>query len=174
MNIVCLTEHVWFSLLVLFVADTPHCLPLGDRIVCVCAQSLSCVWLFGTPWTAAHQALLSMGFPRQEYWSGLPFPTPGDLPNTGIEPTSLASPASAGRLFITVPPGKPGWSEFTGQLESPQIKKKKKRNTLMPFAATGMDLEISILNQINQTKKVSYDSAHVWNLKKRYKWIYKA
>ena len=49
-------------------------------------------------------ALLSMGFPRQEYWSGLPFPSPGDLPNPGIKPTS---PISAGRFFTAVPPGKP-------------------------------------------------------------------
>ena len=48
-----------------------------------------------------------MGFPRQEYWSDLPFPTPEDLPDPGIEPTSLASPALAGELFITEPPGKP-------------------------------------------------------------------
>ena len=46
-----------------------------------------------------------MGFSRQEYWSGLPFPLPGDLPNPGIEPTSLASPALAGRFFTTEPPG---------------------------------------------------------------------
>ena len=45
---------------------------------------------FVTPWTVAHQAPLSMGFPRQEYWSELPFPSPGDLPDTGIEPTSHA------------------------------------------------------------------------------------
>ena len=51
-------------------------------------QSLSRVRFFATPWNAAHQALLSMGLPRQEYWSGLPFPSPGDLPNPGIEPTS--------------------------------------------------------------------------------------
>ena len=44
---------------------------------------------FGTPWTVAHQAPLSMGFPRQEYWSGLPFPTPGNLPSLRIEPMSL-------------------------------------------------------------------------------------
>ena len=48
-------------------------------IVCVCVQSLSHVQLFVTPWTLACQAPLSMGFPRQEYWSGLPFPSPGDL-----------------------------------------------------------------------------------------------
>ena len=57
------------------------------------AQLLSYVGLFGTPWTLAHQALLSMAFPRQEYWSGLPFPPPGELPDTGIEPVS---PALAG------------------------------------------------------------------------------
>ena len=54
----------------------------------------------------ARQALLSMGFPRQEYWSGLPFPFPGDLPNSGIEPMSLASPALAGGFFTTEPPEK--------------------------------------------------------------------
>ena len=51
---------------------------------------LSRVQLFGTPWTIAHQAPLSMGFSRQEYWSGVPFPSPGDLPDPGIEPGSLA------------------------------------------------------------------------------------
>ena len=60
-----------------------------------------------TPWTVASQALLSMGFPQQEYWTGLPFPTPGDLPNPGTEPTSPASPALAGGFFTTEPPGKP-------------------------------------------------------------------
>ena len=54
------------------------------------AQSLSCVRLFVTSWTVAHQALLSMGFSRQEYWSELPFSTPGDLPASGIELTSPA------------------------------------------------------------------------------------
>ena len=62
------------------------------------------VWLFVTTQTVACQAPPSRGFPRQEYWSGLPFPSPGDLPNPGMEP---ASPALAGRFFITEPPGKP-------------------------------------------------------------------
>ena len=53
---------------------------------------------FGTPGTVACQTPLSMGFSRQEYWSGLPFPPPGDLSDPGIEPASLASPALAGRL----------------------------------------------------------------------------
>ena len=51
--------------------------------VIVCVKSLSCVQLFATPWTGAHQVPLSMGFSRQEYWSGLPFPTPEDLPDQG-------------------------------------------------------------------------------------------
>ena len=53
-------------------------------------KSLSRVRLFATPWTVAYQAPRSMGFSRQEYWSGLPFPSPGDLPNPGIEPGSSA------------------------------------------------------------------------------------
>ena len=57
-----------------------------------------------TPWTAARQAPLSVGFSRQEYWSGLPFPPPGNLPNPGIKPTSLAL---AGGCFTTELPGKP-------------------------------------------------------------------
>ena len=59
------------------------------------------VQLFVTPWTIAHKAPLSMGFSRQEYCSGLPFPPPGDLPNPGTGPTSLSSPALAGRFFTT-------------------------------------------------------------------------
>ena len=62
------------------------------------------VQLFATPWTVAHQASLSRGFPRQENWSGLPFPPPGDLPNTGIKP---ASPALAGGFFTTTSRWKP-------------------------------------------------------------------
>ena len=59
------------------------------------------VQLFVTLWTIAHQAPLSMGFSWQEYWSGLPCPPPGDLPDPGIEPASLKSPALASRLFTT-------------------------------------------------------------------------
>ena len=57
---------------------------------------LSCVRLFVTPWTGACQAPLSMGFSRQEYWSALPFPSPGDFPSSGTKPTSLMPPALAG------------------------------------------------------------------------------
>ena len=67
-------------------------------------KSLSLVRLFVTPWTVAHQAPPSMGFSRQEYWSELPFPSPGDLPGPGIEPRSPALQADA---LISEPPGKP-------------------------------------------------------------------
>ena len=68
---------------------------------------LSCVHLFVILWTVIYQASLSMGLSRQEYWSGLPFPIPGDLPHPGIKPTSLVSLALAGGFFTTEPPGKP-------------------------------------------------------------------
>ena len=65
-------------------------------------KSLSHVQLFATPWTVAYQAPQSMEFSRQEYWSGLPFPSPGDLPNPGIEPRSPALQADA---LPSEPPG---------------------------------------------------------------------
>ena len=70
-------------------------------------KSLSRVQLFATPWTVAHEAPLSIGFSRQEYWSGLPFPSPGDLPNPGIEPRSPALQADA---LTSDPPGKPSYN----------------------------------------------------------------
>ena len=77
----------------------------GDGVPCpqgMCVLShYSRVQLFTTPWTVARQAPRSLGFSRQEYWSGLPCPPPGDLPNSGTEPTSLTSPALAGEFFIT-------------------------------------------------------------------------
>ena len=76
------------------------------RIMYVSAQLLNLVQLFqvfATPGTVAHQAPLSMGFSTQEYWSGLPFPSPGDLPNPGIKPPT---PAFTNGFFTTEPPGK--------------------------------------------------------------------
>ena len=67
-------------------------------------KSLSCVQLFVTPWTVAYQAPLSMGFSRQEYWNGLPFLSPGDLPDPEIKPGSPALQADA---LQSQPPGKP-------------------------------------------------------------------
>ena len=78
--------------------------------VCVCVHActhvISFVLFFQTPWTVVSQAPLSMGFSRQEYWSGLPFSLPRNLPNEGIEPASPMSPALAGGFFTTDPPGK--------------------------------------------------------------------
>ena len=90
---------------------TEACFRLGISIasVCVrvCAQLLSHVWLFQILWTVVHQAPLSMWFPRQDYWRGLPFPPPVDLPDPGIKLVSLMSPELADRFFTTTPPRKP-------------------------------------------------------------------
>ena len=101
-------------------------------------KSLSRVRLFVTPWTVAYQASPSMGFSRQEYWSGLPFPSPGRLPDTGIKPGSPALEADA---LTSEPPGKPvkrgkfpplfllnscGWSNKN--IGTRQIKRRKKKN----------------------------------------------
>ena len=78
----------------------------GQLNVCM-LQHLSCAQLFATLWTTACQVPLSLGFSRQECWSGLLWPSPEDLPNPGIEPTCLMSPALAGGFFTTSAPGKP-------------------------------------------------------------------
>ena len=72
-----------------------------------CTCLLSCVQLFVTPWTIAHQVPLSIILSRQNYWSGLPCPTPGEFPNPEIEPTLSASLEWTGGLFTTELPGKP-------------------------------------------------------------------
>ena len=90
--------------------------------------SLHCSYLvvlsnsFATPWTVACQPPLSMGFPRQEYWSGLPFPSPGDLPAPGIE---SACPALVGRFSTTEPPGKPVYS-YSNSIENLNMKPESK------------------------------------------------
>ena len=71
------------------------------KSLCWVPSHFSRVQLFATQWTVACQAPLSIGFFRQEYWSGLPCPSPGDLLNPGTEPQSLMSPALAGGFFIT-------------------------------------------------------------------------
>ena len=98
-----------------------------------CAQSR----LFAIPLTIAHQTPLSMEFSRQEHWRGLPFPTPGDLPNP-IELESLASPVLAGGFFTTGPPGKTGIQRLVGELRSLKLqtvwqghKKKSNRNRII-------------------------------------------
>ena len=77
---------------------------------CPVLSGFSGVQLFATPWTVAYQAPLSMGFSRQEYWSGLPFPSPGDLPDPGIEPRSPTLQADS---LLSEPPGKPNTFLFT-------------------------------------------------------------
>ena len=81
-------------------ASNPNCYSENSSLL----SHSSPVQLFTTPWTEACQTPLSMRFPRQEYWSGLPFPSPRDLPDQEMEPVS---PALAGRSFTTEPPGKP-------------------------------------------------------------------
>ena len=76
----------------------------SDCLILELVKLLSRVQLFTTPWTVAYQAPQSMEFSRQEYWSGLPFPSPGDLPNPGIEPRSPALETDA---LPYEPPGKP-------------------------------------------------------------------
>ena len=73
----------------------------GNLEVYSCFQLLRCVLFFATPWTAARQTPLSMGFSREEYWSRLPFPSPGDLPDPGIEPASLVPSTLTGWFFTS-------------------------------------------------------------------------
>jgi len=109
-------------------------------IFCCCLVVRSCLTLFVIPWTVALQVPLSMGFLRQEYCSGLPFPSPGNLSYPGIEPTS---PALPGGFFITETPGKPTM-EYHSVI---------KKNEIMLIATTWMDLEIVILTEVSQTEK---------------------
>ena len=101
-----LIRPMWASTEVMWVKSW-DCKLLGPWVsrahvcVCMCVRALS-PWVV-TPWTEARQAPLSMGFLREAYWSGLPFPSTGTLPNSGIEP---AYPALAGGFFTTEPPGK--------------------------------------------------------------------
>ena len=100
-------------------ASKPCCAILTKIKLCMCVCVLSC-WVisnyFVTPWTVARQAPLFMGFPRQEYWSGLPFPSSRDLPDPGIKP---AAPVLAGRLFNTTPPRKPNIRSLLFKLHNP-------------------------------------------------------
>ena len=98
------SSHVWLfaSIDGSLPSSSVHGILHARILVKVKVKSLSCVWLFATPWTVAHQDPPSMGFSRQEYWSGLPFPSPGDLPDPGIEPRS---PALEADDLTSEPPG---------------------------------------------------------------------
>ena len=91
-------------------------------------ESESIIQLFATPWTVVHQAPLSMGFSRQEYWSGLPFPSPGDLPNPGIKPRSPALQADS---LPSVPPGKPRKDISYFQIRSLEKKETRKTQSIL-------------------------------------------
>ena len=85
--------------------------------MCVLSR-FSHVLLFAALWTVTHQAPLSMGLSRQKYWHELPFPAPGDLPDSGTKSASLASPALAGGFFTTEPLGKPKHTYILEQSDS--------------------------------------------------------
>ena len=87
-------------------ADATPFFSESKKMACVHAQSLSGIRLFVTPWTVILPASLSMGISRQEYWSGLTFPSPQNLPDPGTEPTSPESPALASGFFTIESPGK--------------------------------------------------------------------
>ena len=124
----------------------------GGRLtkVRVCL-TLGCVWLFATPWTAAHQAPPSMGFSRQEYWSGLPFPSPGDLLDPGIQPRSPALQVDS------LPLSHQGSPRSTNQATNKAISETQKRwNEFLtsavkqwtPYSSTVPTIKISAYNFI--------------------------
>ena len=99
-------------------------------------KSLSCVQLFAMPWTVVYQTVLSIEFSRQEYWNGLPFPSPEGLPDSGIEP---GSPTLLADRCFTV------WATLEVQ--------KTEKNKVMPFAGLWIDLEIIIPSEVGQKEK---------------------
>ena len=101
-------------------------------------ESLSHVRLFATPWTIAYQAPPSMGFSRQQCWSGLPFPSPGDLPNPGIEPQSPALWADA---LPSEPPEKPGWELMLRTFTIYSLSNFQKCNTVLLTIVTMLYIE---------------------------------
>ena len=92
--------HFWAKAEMWILRELPMAALVDQSELCVLSH-FSRVQLFATLWTVTHQAPLSMGFSRQEYWSGLPCLSPGELPDPGVEPVSLMSPALAGSVFTT-------------------------------------------------------------------------
>ena len=125
----------------------------------MCAKSLQLRPTLCDP-TVAHQAPLSIGFSRQEYWSGLPCPPPGDLPNPGIKPASLISPVLAGRFFTT----SAIWEAVLGILQQ----KKKKKAWLQ-----GDEFRASVSAANEQALLKADDSGdcscHIWDVLRRLK-----
>ena len=109
---------------------------------------LSCVRLSATPWPVAHQAPLSVK--SSKYCSGLPFPTPGDFPNPGIKPVSLASPALAGRFFTSAPPGKPTIRDRGGgEMIQPKV--------VYDTKAKGREVQGAGISSVNYWKEAEED-----------------
>ena len=117
-----------------------------------CAGMFRRVWLFVTPWTVNSQAPLSMIFSRQQYWSGLPFPPPEDLPNPGIEPASPESPALVCRFFTTEPPAKPMTSHKWSAQSFSRV-----RLSVTPWIAA-RQASLSITNSRSSLKLMSIES----------------
>ena len=117
-------------------------------------KSLSRVQIFATLWTIAHQAPLSMGFSRQEYWSGLPFPSPGDLPNPGIEPWSPALQADA---LSSEPPGKPGLINHLGEAVGRLVLTLGMCSPFQIFEHSNSNTQWTLVSQISFLNKSSYN-----------------
>ena len=126
--------------------------------VCVCvSQRVSLVWLFETPWIIACQAPLPMEFSRQEYWSRLLFPSPGDLPNPGIKP---GSPALQVDCLPSEPPGKPWYNHTMGYYSAIE------RNDILIYVTTWISLENIMLSERSQAKKATYCMIpFIWNVR---------
>ena len=118
---------------------------IQGNTVCVSVCVFSCVLLVATPWSVASQAPLTMKLSRQEYWSGLLFPTRGDLPDPGIKATSLASPTLAGEFFITAPHGTPT-REYCSAIKKCEI---------LVDIITRINLKIFMLSERSHTQKQS-------------------
>ena len=104
-------------------------------------KSLSCVRLFATPWTVTYQAPASIGFSRQEYWSGLLFPSPGDLPDPGIEP---GFPTLEADTLTSEPPGKPNLHSICQQIwKTQQWPQDWKRSVFIPIPKKGSPKQCS-------------------------------
>ena len=128
-------------------------------------KSLSHVRLFATPWTVAYQAPPSMGFSRQEYWSGLPFPSPGDLPDPGIKP---GSPSLQADTLLSEPPGKPfpmtdAWTKKLWYIYTMEYYSAIKRNTCE---------SVLIRWKSEREKQISYINAYMWKLERCCWWTY--
>ena len=127
--------------------------------------SLSHVRLFATPWTVTHQALLSVGFPRQKYWTGLPCPPPGDLPDLGIESSSPASPDLEDGFFTTEPLGKSGLLSAYYQQNLRHILWWCISVTLQGTSLRSHCIRISAAFLLVQWRRVLSNTSYIWLLR---------